>query len=77
VVSHLLEALHADIQRRSQTIDGCGQRFQELLKLQFWEINRDCSLAKMLSFPRRRESTVAFVDSRLRGNDGFDGLSLN
>ena len=29
------------------------------------------------SFPRRLESIVELVDSRLRENDGFDGLSLN
>jgi HupE / UreJ protein len=34
------------------------------------------SLAKIASFPRRRESMVALVDSRLRGNDGNNGQSL-
>jgi hypothetical protein len=30
----------------------------------------------ILSFPRRRESMVALVDSRLRGNDGLNGYYL-
>jgi hypothetical protein len=33
------------------------------------------SAAQILSFPRRRESMVALVDSRLRGNDG--GVCVN
>jgi hypothetical protein len=32
--------------------------------------------AKIASFPRRRESMLALVDSRLRGNDGTNGQSL-
>jgi histidinol-phosphate aminotransferase len=38
--------------------------------LQLSGISRDCPLAPILSFPRRRESTSATMDSRLRGNDG-------
>ena len=39
--------------------------------LQLSGISQDCPSAPILSFPRRRESIVALVDSRLRGNDGL------
>jgi histidinol-phosphate aminotransferase len=38
--------------------------------LQLSGMSQDCPSAPILSFPRRRESIVALVDSRLRGNDG-------
>jgi HupE / UreJ protein len=38
--------------------------------------NQSSSSAKIASFPRRRESTSATMDSRLRGNDGFNKQSL-
>ena len=39
--------------------------------LQLNGISQDCPSAPILSSPRRRESIVALVDSRLRGNDGL------
>ena len=39
--------------------------------LQLSAISQDCPI---LSFPRRRESIVALVDSRLRGNDGLHDM---
>jgi hypothetical protein len=38
--------------------------------------NRSSPFTKIASFPRRRESMVALVDSRLRGNDGTYWQSL-
>jgi HupE / UreJ protein len=38
--------------------------------------NQSSSSGKIASFPRRRESMLALVDSRLRGNDGTNGQSL-
>ncbi len=40
-------------------------------------LSRDYPIAPNPSFPRRRESIMAFVDSRLLGNDGLNGFLMS